>query len=932
MGKHGRPVALAIGSALCAVLLGACPGADSTPSDAGTAGDGAATPDARFAIAPPAPPEPPRGTPARAALPTLTPCAPGWAEIAGAGVDDPATCEPFPGSASTRCADDELRTPGETACAPLGPACPADGWPAGLPATGVRYVRAGASAGGTGSRAAPFATISDALTAAPPTTVIAIATGSYDEVVAVPAGVTLWGACVSGTRLASTTAGAVSATVAIGGADVVIRNVTLGGSGNALGVGRGATVTLEDVATVRATARAWSVHDGGHVVAERVAIRDTRPLGIGEEGHAIYAETGAIVELSHAAIERNADNAIIAFDPSTSIVLDDSVVRDTVPRSSDGRFGRGVNVEGGVAVTLTRSVLERNAGIGLFGANEITAHLTDTLVRDTASAMTMGGRGISVQMNSTLVLTRVALVANRSYALYASSGSMLTLDDVLMRATRTDATGLLGRGIELRSGATATVRHLLVDQMRDSAFILLDSDTHASVEDLVVRGTTPDDHGTNGRGIEVSGGAHLDGTRVRAERNSDLGLGCFGSVAEALTSSVELTDVELLDQGPDAAAPGMGRGLYVLDDCAMHVTRALIRGSREIGAGVAIVPASLVLEDAIVSDTRETALGDLGRGVNVQQGAHAELRRVVLEHNRETSIEVREEATLVAEDISILDTAQSTAPGSPGRALAVEAGATAAVTRAVIERARECGVLVLEEGSALTLSDVVVRATAERAVEHDMGVAIFVDYGATGVIERALIEDARSAGIVADGLGTSISVRDAVVRNIGGRSVDGFGGSAVIAQSGATLTLERARVEQAREGAVLVFGAGSRLTGHTMDIVDSLARACASTSCSEYPAGIALGAYDDGAADLSDFRLTHAALSAVQLARGGTVDLRDGEVSGCPIGVNVQTEGFDPRRVTASVRYYDNGRNLVADTLPVPESTIPPLTGVMGSP
>ena len=44
--------------------------------------------------------------------------------------------------------------------------------------------------------------------------------------------------------------------------------------------------------------------------------------------------------------------------------------------------------------------------------------------------------------------------------------------------------------------------------------------------------------------------------------------------------------------------------------------------------------------------------------------------------------------------------------------------------------------------------------------------------------------------------------------------------------------------------------------------------------------------------------LAAAALAGVQIARGGTADLREGEVSGCPIGVNLQTEGFDHYQAT----------------------------------
>jgi len=84
----------------------------------------------------------------------------------------------------------------------------------------------------------------------------------------------------------------------------------------------------------------------------------------------------------------------------------------------------------------------------------------------------------------------------------------------------------------------------------------------------------------------------------------------------------------------------------VLGACTARLARVDIARATEIGAGVAIAPASLTLEDATIRDTRPDAMGELGRAVNVQMDGRAELHRVVVEHNHETSIEVREGATL----------------------------------------------------------------------------------------------------------------------------------------------------------------------------------------------------------------------------------------------------------------------------------------------
>jgi hypothetical protein len=50
------------------------------------------------------------------------------------------------------------------------------------------------------------------------------------------------------------------------------------------------------------------------------------------------------------------------------------------------------------------------------------------------------------------------------------------------------------------------------------------------------------------------------------------------------------------------------------------------------------------------------------------------------------------------------------------------------------------------------------------------------------------------------------------------------------------------------------------------------------------------------------------------------MDLHEGDVSHHRVcGANVQTPGFDIGRLTDNVSYRDNGRNLDADELPVPD-------------
>jgi hypothetical protein len=59
--------------------------------------------------------------------------------------------------------------------------------------------------------------------------------------------------------------------------------------------------------------------------------------------------------------------------------------------------------------------------------------------------------------------------------------------------------------------------------------------------------------------------------------------------------------------------------------------------------------------------------------------------------------------------------------------------------------------------------------------------------------------------------------------------------------------------------------------------------------------------------------------------QGGTMDLEDGIVAGNVVcGANVQTPGFDLRRLERGVRWRDNGLDLDMTHLPVPSPVIDP--------
>ena len=112
--------------------------------------------------------------------------------------------------------------------------------------------------------------------------------------------------------------------------------------------------------------------------------------------------------------------------------------------------------------------------------------------------------------------------------------------------------------------------------------------------------------------------------------------------------------------------------------------------------------------------------------------------------------------------------------------------------------------------------------------------------------------------------------------------------------------------------------------GNRVEVTETLPRICFRDVCEGQAAGTSVGSYLGATIDLERFLLRRSDLTGVQLARGGEADLRHGVVRDHAIGANVQTEGFDLGRLMDDVRFEDNGRNLDAAMLPIPELMLGP--------
>jgi hypothetical protein len=213
----------------------------------------------------------------------------------------------------------------------------------------------------------------------------------------------------------------------------------------------------------------------------------------------------------------------------------------------------------------------------------------------------------------------------------------------------------------------------------------------------------------------------------------------------------------------------------------------------------------------------------------------------------------------------------------------------------------------------------VIRETRTGPVVECLGRGIDIEAAGSGTFSRLLVRESVGAGVFAIGADSSLRLTDFEIRDTESCPVTGVAGRGLETQVASSLT--RGRLAANRGSAVFIHEADVAVSH--LRVEDTLPHGCAMTTCPEYPAGHGVTVRSDATAIISDFVLTRSSLCGVMLAEGGELDLVDGRISEAAIGACVQVDGYDTSRLTEGVDYVDNGINLQATMLPVPEPTAP---------
>lgn len=214
------------------------------------------------------------------------------------------------------------------------------------------------------------------------------------------------------------------------------------------------------------------------------------------------------------------------------------------------------------------------------------------------------------------------------------------------------------------------------------------------------------------------------------------------------------------------------------------------------------------------------------------------------------------------------------------------------------------------------------------------GSGIFVDGGATATLDDVSLTD-NHQGLVVAGHGTRLRATGLQVdRHRGNPALQELmcassirnGFAAVEVRDGALAHMEDVSLDDNEVYGLSVHHGGKAYAGRV-----SIQRTGAPAACAETRTGGGINAsvrHGGSALELVDLDLGHARLAGFQVINADA-SLRNGTVHHNTIGVHIRDlpEGFDFACLTEGVRFSDNGLNLDADRLPVPDADLPSGSG-----
>jgi hypothetical protein len=511
-----------------------------------------------------------------------------------------------------------------------------------------------------------FARISDALTAAPAQATIAVDTGTYLETLAPSKAVKLVGRCAAQVTLKATVNQPALQVLSARGVEVsgfTIRDSLLG-----VRMETGGQLTLR-ASVLEANLRSGiQVLDGTtELTLEQVVIRGTLPdPATGTFGQGFAGSYGAQISMTDVAFVANRENGIFLDKPGTKATLTRVVIAGTLPRTSTGKLGWGIGMQGGAQLVLSQSVITGNQATGLAVVQAGTkATVTDSIVSDTKGGLDNVaapiGFNVAVLLGATLDWTGGAMLraAQTHVQIQASTAA------IRGATLRTTLGGIaVPGGIVASQGTSLIIDHTAVIDSIGGALDALGANTQVTLDHVLLDGVLPNPLvPESGTGLRAQDQGSVGGSAVVVRRASAGGvIATNGGKLTLLDSIVAKTkDTPLPDAGEG------GEGVIAQTNGSATVIRCLVEDNATAGLYTTGAGSRLSASQTVVRRTALNAAGEFGQGAVAEHGAALTLTDVALVANHSAGIQSAYVDTLMTVSRSTIRGTLPNATGTRGR-------------------------------------------------------------------------------------------------------------------------------------------------------------------------------------------------------------------------------------------------------------------------
>lgn len=400
------------------------------------------------------------------------------------------------------------------------------------------------------------------------------------------------GAVVEADRLALRASRTLGVLVTGAGSRVALRDSRVGATlpqesdnrfGRGVNVGSGGR--FEAAATVvegNSSTGLFAIDAGSSLSATHLVVRGTlADARTGDFGRGIEVDTEATLDCTGCVIEGNHDAGLVV-DDSAQARLQQTVVADNLPRTSDGRFGRGIMVQGGARVEASGLLVTGHSDLALYLSDTGSeAILADARVEGTTLAL---DRLVSIQAEAVADLQRVVVQGDATVSVYVGTGAAVSASDLQIAGSGTALLATSARLLEVSGGGSFVGARLALFAAAANGLLVSEPSSTAVLRDARFSTSSPT---TSGRAIEVNLGGRATLERTLVDGFADAGAAVFTGGSSLVIRDAVISAVA----GLAAPARGTGHALAAYDGASLEASRIVLRDAggaclRVAGTGV----------------------------------------------------------------------------------------------------------------------------------------------------------------------------------------------------------------------------------------------------------------------------------------------------------------------------------------------------------